>query len=148
MLLSAPEAPENLFQDFGTAQLVNGHAHITLDPTLSRNILVNEAHPLRVFVQLRGDCKGVFVSNETADGFDVTELQGGDSNASFHWTVTANRANQSFPDGTVWPFAEERFAPTLGPQETTIVKASRLDREGRTVRSEAAVGVATAEPAR
>ena len=148
VLLSAPEAPENLFQDFGTAQLVNGHAHITLDPTLSRNILVNEAHPLRVFVQLRGDCKGVFVSNETADGFDVTELQGGDSNASFHWTVTANRANQSFPDGTVWPFAEERFAPTLGPQETTIVKASRLDREGRTVRSEAAVGVATAEPAR
>ncbi|MBL7965216.1 MAG: hypothetical protein JNM31_15380 [Flavobacteriales bacterium] len=116
VLLSAPEAPENLFQDYGTAQLVNGRAHVTLDPTLARNILVNEAHPLRVFIQPRGACKGMYVTNETADGFDVVELDGGNSNAGFHWMVVANRANVVHADGTVWPFAEERFAVTQGPQ--------------------------------
>lgn len=119
VLLSAPEAPENLFQDLGTGQLVNGRAHISLDPTFARNILVNEQHPLRVFVQLRGDCNGVYVTNENAEGFDVVELQGGTSDAPFFWTVSANRANQSFPDGTFWPFAEERFPVTQGPQDST-----------------------------
>jgi hypothetical protein len=125
VLLSAPEAPENLFQDLGSGQLVNGRAHITLDPTFSRNILVNEQHPLRVFVQLRGDCKGVYVTNESADGFDVVELQGGTSSVPFHWTVSANRANQVLPDGTVWPFAEERFAVTQGPQTTESPAATQ-----------------------
>ncbi|MEO8591207.1 MAG: hypothetical protein ABI432_17645 [Flavobacteriales bacterium] len=116
VLLSAPEAPENLFQDYGSGQLVNGHAHITLDPTLARNILVNAEHPLRVFIQLRGDCGGVYVTNESGSGFDVVELQGGTSSTPFNWTVVANRANQTLSDGTVWKFAEERFAHTLGPQ--------------------------------
>ncbi|HRH39109.1 MAG TPA: hypothetical protein PK760_12225, partial [Flavobacteriales bacterium] len=116
VLLSAPEAPENLFQDYGTGQLVNGHAHITIDPIFSRNILVNEAHPLRVFIQLRGNCNGTYVTNESSTGFDVVELQNGTSNTSFHWTVIANRANQTLSDGTQWNFAEERFARTAGPQ--------------------------------
>jgi hypothetical protein len=111
VLLSAPEAPENLFQDFGTGQLVNGRAHIDLDPIFARNIAVSEEHPLRVFIQLRGDCNGVYVTNETATGFDVVELMGGTSNAKFYWSVTANRANVHHADGTVWQFAEERFAP-------------------------------------
>ena len=129
VLLSAPEAPENLFQDHGTGTLVNGRAHVTLDPTFSRNILVNEAHPLRAYVQLRGDCQGVYVTNETADGFDVVELQGGTSDAPFFWTVVANRANQVLPDGTVWPFAEERFARTEGPQE--VVQPEVVQRTAR-----------------
>lgn len=135
VLLSAPEAPENLFQDLGTGTLVNGHAHIALDPTFARNILVNDQHPLRVFVQLRGDCKGVFVTNETADGFDVTELQSGTSNAPFYWTVMANRANQSFPDGTEWRFAEERFAKTQGPQPLLATDAQQLSARARPVRT-------------
>lgn len=125
VLLSAPEAPENLFQDFGQGRLVNGRAHVELDPTLARNILVNEHHPLRAFVQLRGDCNGVFVTNETATGFDVVELNGGTSNVGFNWTVTANRANEVLPDGTVWNYAEERFAVTQGAQETMVVDAAR-----------------------
>lgn len=121
VLLSAPEAPENLFQDYGQGRLINGRAHVELDPTLARNILVNEQHPLRAFVQLRGDCNGVFVTNETATGFDVVELNGGTSNVGFNWTVTANRANEVLPDGTVWNYAEERFAVTQGAQETRAV---------------------------
>jgi hypothetical protein len=74
-----PEAPEVLFQDYGTAQLVNGRVHITIDPIFAKNIFVDAAHPMKVFVQLEGDCKGVYVTNKTANGFDVVELQGGTS---------------------------------------------------------------------
>ena len=116
VLLSAPEAPENLFQDHGSGTLVNGHAHIALDPTLSRNILVDGAHPLRAMVQMRGECNGAYVINGTSEGFDVVEFAQGVSNASFFWTVTANRADVTHPDGTVWRFSTERFAPTQGPQ--------------------------------
>lgn len=126
VLLSAPEAPENLFQDYGTGRLVNGKAYIRLDPNLSKNITVNERHPLRVFVQLRGDCKGVYVTNETAEGFEVIELQGGTSDTPFFWNITANRGNQTHPDGTQWKFAEERFARTAGPQSTHQLELKRL----------------------
>lgn len=125
VLLSAPEAPENLFQDYGQGRLANGRAHVELDPTLARNILVNEQHPLRAFVQLRGDCHGVYVTNETATGFDVVELNGGTSNVEFNWTVTANRANEVLPDGTVWNYAEERFAVTQGAQETRTLHVAQ-----------------------
>jgi len=117
--LSCPEAPENLFQDYGSGQLVNGRAHIELDPILSKNIVVDATHPLRVFVQLEGDCNGVYVTNKSAIGFDVVELMNGISNTSFTWTVTANRADEVLPDGSVARYSEERFAPAPGPVAKT-----------------------------
>ena len=105
-----PEAPEILFQDYGTAQLVNGRIHITIDPILAKNIFVDESHPLKVFVQLEGDCKGVYVTNKTANGFDVIELQGGTSNTAFSWTIVANRIDTRLPDGSVdSKFQDVRF---------------------------------------
>ena len=117
VVLSCPEAPENLFQDFGQGQLLNGKAHITIDPIFSKNIVVNDRHPLRVFVQLKGDCNGVFVINETATGFDVVELKGGNSNVSFSYFITANRADEILSDGSISPYSSERFAPAMGPQK-------------------------------
>ena len=45
---------------------------------------------MKVFVQLEGDCKGVYVQ-KGATGFDVIELQGGNSNVSFSYRVVAKR---------------------------------------------------------
>jgi hypothetical protein len=78
-----PEAPEILFQDYGTGELVNGKAYIKMDPIFTKNIHVNEDNPIKVFVQLEGDCKDVYVTNKTAEGFEVVELQGGTSNVPF-----------------------------------------------------------------
>jgi len=117
VVMSCPESPENFFQDFGKGKLVNGKIHIILDKVFTKNIIVNDQHPLRVFVQLEGDCKGVFVSNQTADGFDVTELQGGNSNVNFTWFATANRADEMLQDGTISKYSSERFAPAIGPQK-------------------------------
>ncbi len=50
------ESPEVKFEDYGEAQLVNGKAHITLDPVLAKNISINDKHPMQAFVQLEGDC--------------------------------------------------------------------------------------------
>jgi len=121
VVLSCPEAPENLFQDYGQGKLVNGKAHIDLDPILTKNIVVDETHPLRVFVQLEGDCMGVYVTNKSASGFDVIELAGGNSNVDFSWTVTANRADEVLEDGTIARYSSERFAPAQGPR-TRVVK--------------------------
>lgn len=115
--LSAPEAPENLFQDYGQGQLENGRARIELDPILAKNIVVNDKHPLRVFIQLEGDCNGVFVTNKTGNGFEVVELQDGSSNTPFMWSVVANRADEVLPDGSISRYAAERFPLAPGPLE-------------------------------
>ncbi len=118
--LTCPEAPEDLFQDYGSGVLVNGKAHIDLDPNLSKNIIVNDKHPLRVFVQLEGDCNGVYIANKTQNGFDVVELRGGVSNVSFSWSLTANRADEVLADGTISKYSNERFAPAPGPAAHTV----------------------------
>ncbi|MEN9399125.1 MAG: hypothetical protein RL632_226 [Bacteroidota bacterium] len=144
--LSCPEAPENLFQDYGVGQLVNGKVHITIDPIFAKNIVVNEKHPLRVFVQLEGDCKGVYVTNKTANGFDVIELNAGTSNTSFSWSIVANRADETLQDGSVSKYSDERFAPAPGPQQTVMQQAVEENMDVRTVPSEEPVsstGVST-----
>ena len=87
------EAPEILFQDYGIGELINGRACIKIDSIFSNNIIVTKEHPLKVFIQLEGDCKGVYVTNKTQNSFDVVELQNGNSNVPFSWTIVANRTN-------------------------------------------------------
>lgn len=125
--LACPEAPENLFQDYGAGQLENGRAHVIIDRIFAKNIVVNENHPLRVFVQLEGDCAGVFVTNKSGTGFDVVELDGGRSNSPFTYTIIANRADEVNPDGTIARYSDERFPPAPGPQPTRVQEAATMD---------------------
>ena len=110
--LHAPETPEFYFQDFGQGKLVNGKAHIDLDPIYAKNVEISEKHPLRVFIQLEGDenCKGVVVKNKTGTGFDVVELGGGNSNTTFQWFVTCNVADAKIGN-RISKFADLRFEP-------------------------------------
>jgi hypothetical protein len=138
-IMFAPEAPEIFFQDFGRGQLVNGRAHITLDPIFARNIVVNEQHPLNVFIQLEGDCKGVYVTNKTANGFDVVELNGGTSNVKFSYFVNANRADYIHPEtneliskheGVRFPVAPEPLPMgTVKHDEHTIIKNEDITKQ-------------------
>lgn len=107
------EAPEVLFTDYGTARLVNGRVHVTIDPLLARNIFISADKPLKVFIQLEGDCKGVYVTNKTAAGFDVIELQNGTSNTPFSYQLVANRADATDANGRVSSYANNRFP--IGP---------------------------------
>ncbi|WP_044403879.1 hypothetical protein [Lacinutrix sp. Hel_I_90] len=100
-ILHTTETPEILFEDFGIGKLVNGEAFIIIDPVLSRNIYVDDKNPMKVFIQLEGDCKGVYVTDKTKDGFKVKELGDGKSNVSFSWNLVANRADALNADGSL-----------------------------------------------
>ena len=89
-LLYAQESPEVWFEDFGEGQLSNGRTHIELDQLFLETVTIDENHPMKVFVQLEGDCRGTFV-NKNDTGFDVLELQSGTSNAAFSYRVVAKR---------------------------------------------------------
>lgn len=119
--LTCPEAPEELFMDFGIGQLVNGRTHITIDPDLAININVSEDHPLKVFVTPEGECNGLYVTNKSGSGFDVVELHGGSSNIPFSWQIVATRADEEIvrKDGTVdISICSARFPPAPGPLES------------------------------
>ncbi|OQA02350.1 MAG: Collagen triple helix repeat (20 copies) [Bacteroidetes bacterium ADurb.Bin408] len=117
--MTCPEAPEILFQDFGTGKLVNGKAHIEIDPVFSHNIQVDEKYPMKVFVQLEGNCQGVYVTNKSAKGFDVIELNNGTSGVPFSWTVVANRKDEFDAQGNlISKNLDTRFSPAPLPMAT------------------------------
>jgi len=89
--LSAIESPKNWFEDFGSAQLVNGSAVVALDPTFIQT--VDSEQDYKVFPVPNGDCKGLYVTNKTATSFEVRELGGGTSSVSFDYRITALRKN-------------------------------------------------------
>jgi len=93
--------PEPLLTDYGTGQLTSGFCHVELDPTYTYNISFDKNSDLKIFIQLEGDCNGVFVTNKTRIGFDVIELKGGKSNVSFSWSSIAKRNDLKDPSGKV-----------------------------------------------
>lgn len=103
LIMNCPESPENLYMDYGHGKLINGIAKVIIDPILSKNIIVDEGHPLKVFVQLEGDCNGVFVTNKTNNGFEVRELNNGKSNVDFTYSIVATHGNETYisPDGHI-----------------------------------------------
>ncbi|PWV56048.1 OmpA family protein [Chitinophaga sp. S165] len=126
-LLFCTEAPEVLFQDFGTGELTNGSAHIDLENLLTKVIRVDAKHPMKVFIQLEGECNGVYVTNKSAKGFDVKELQGGKSSVPFTWQIVASRADEVMSDGTVQSYSDRRFPVGPGPIPVTAASTEAVD---------------------
>ncbi|MBN1426220.1 hypothetical protein JXA88_16845 [Candidatus Fermentibacteria bacterium] len=89
-LMYCQESPENWFEDFGEGRLVNGRCRIELDPLFLETVTIGAANPMRVFTELGGDCRGVYVTRGTT-GFDVSELQGGTSSVPITYRVMAKR---------------------------------------------------------
>jgi hypothetical protein len=88
-MLYAMESPEVWFEDFGTAQLVNGQVTVTIEPLFLQTI--NAEVPYHVFVTPLGDCNGLYVTNKTATSFEVRELGGGTANIGFDYRIVAKR---------------------------------------------------------
>lgn len=120
VILVAPEAPEALFQDYGIGKLTHGKTYIKLDPILSKNISVSEARPMKVFIQLEGECNGVYVTNKSADGFEVIELNNGNSNVEFSYSIVATRANEVF-------YNKETGEPRVSDYSGRFVKRTGIE---------------------
>lgn len=88
-LLYAMESPENWFEDFGGGRLQNGVTTIQIDPLFAQT--VNTQIEYRVYLTPEGDCRGLYVTDKTANSFEVRELQSGTSNISFSYRIVAKR---------------------------------------------------------
>ena len=88
--VSCIESPEVWFEDFGEGELANGKSHIELDPLFLETVIINNQYPMKVFVQLNDDCKGVYVV-KGLEAFDVIENDNGSSNAKFSYRIIAKR---------------------------------------------------------
>ena len=120
--LYAVEAPENWFEDYGTGQLSRGSAVVQLEPTFSQT--VNSGDEYHVFLTPKGDCKGLYVTNETADSFEVRELGGGTASVAFDYRIIARRKgyeNVRLADKTK-QFENAANQPAPGPVKLAAVK--------------------------
>jgi hypothetical protein len=90
-LLYCQESPENWFEDFGEGQLVNGRIHVDLDRLFLETVTIDEANPMKVFVQLHDEASHGVAVRKGASGFDVVELENGRSNGTFDYRVVAKR---------------------------------------------------------
>ena len=87
--LYAVESPENWFEDFGSGQLESGSASVSFESVFAQT--VNLGTDYKVFVTPTGDCKGLYVTNKTATGFQVRELGSGRSTLTFDYRIVARR---------------------------------------------------------
>jgi hypothetical protein len=83
------QSPENWSEDFGSATLANGTATVSLEATFAQT--VNAGAGYHVYLTPNGDCKGLYVANKTASGFEVRELGGGTSSVAFDYKIVAKR---------------------------------------------------------
>ena len=82
------EAPDPWFEDFGKGKVANGKATVTLDKDF---VAVVKNDEYLVYLTPRGDSKGLYVTGQSATGFDVLEQQGGSSAVEFAYRVVARR---------------------------------------------------------
>lgn len=111
--LYSVQSPENWFEDFGSGALSNGSATVTLDPTFAQT--VNTGTEYHVFLTPKGDCKGLYVANESAAGFEIRELGGGNSSVAFDYRIVAKRAG----------FENVRLADVTTQLKKTVVPGRR-----------------------
>jgi hypothetical protein len=130
----AQESPVNVFEDFGSAQLVKGAAEVTIESLFAQ--AVNTSQPYYVFVTPNGDCNGLFVSEKKPGSFVVKELKGGKSNLSFDYRIVAKRKG----------YETVRMAPlktASSQQELQLVSPKGLDTLDKTVSALSVAGPET-----
>jgi hypothetical protein len=83
------ESPESWFEDFGIGKVRKGKGVVRLDRGFAA--VIGGGARYHVFITPRGDSKGLYVSRQRREGFDVQEQQGGKSSIEFAYRVVARR---------------------------------------------------------
>jgi hypothetical protein len=85
-VLCAVESPECWFEDFGRAEVNEGHAVVELDPDFAALIDTDDYH---VFVTPEGDSNGLYVSMRSPREFEVREQGGATNTVGFSYRLVA-----------------------------------------------------------
>jgi hypothetical protein len=89
--LYAMESPDNWFEDFGQAQLVDGKATVTIEPVFAQT--VNLSQPYHVFAMPLGNCP-LYIAEKTTMSFTVRALDGqtgASCDIAFDYRIIAKR---------------------------------------------------------
>ena len=105
--LYAVESPQNWFEDFGTGQLTNGAAVVTIEPVFAET--VNLADDYHVFLTPLGDC-ALYVSGKSPTSFTVQAMGGQTCAIAFDYRIVAKRLG--YEDVRL---AEGNIPPTVEP---------------------------------
>jgi hypothetical protein len=97
--LLCPESPEYWYQDYGSVEL---------DPILAEIIVVDPANPIRVFATPVNmlNFEGVTMTNQTATGFDLVELNGATHTGKLDYQLICKPKTN---------FGQGRFIQARGP---------------------------------
>lgn len=130
--LTCPESPEYWYQDYGTVQMTNGKATITLDPILADIIVVDEDNPIRVICTPMGMpyFNGITIMNQTKNSVEILELNGGTHSGKIQYQLVAKPKTN---------YGEGRFPQAPGPsylksdKEPLAAKATNQPNDGRKI---------------
>ena len=86
--LYAIESPQNWFEDFGSAQLVDGAVTVAIEPVFAQTVNLSDEY--HVFLTPLGDCL-LYVSEKTSQGFTVKAMGGGTCSIAFDYCIVAKR---------------------------------------------------------
>jgi hypothetical protein len=86
--LYSVESPESWFEDFGTGQLINGEAAITIEPIFAETVNLTEDY--HVFVTPLGDC-ALYVDGKSPASFSVRAMGGQTCSTAFDYRIVAKR---------------------------------------------------------
>ncbi|NSW45670.1 MAG: hypothetical protein HPY79_07645 [Bacteroidales bacterium] len=108
IMLTAPEAPEYWYFDYGTVEMKNGKAIIELDPILADIIVVNDEYPIRVFCTpiSMPYFNGVTVIKRTNNTIELIELNDGNHSGMLDYQLVVKPKTN---------FGEGRFPQAPGP---------------------------------
>ena len=130
--LTCPESPEYWYQDYGTVEMINGKATITLDPILADVIVVDEKNPIRVTCTPVGMpyFNGITIMNQTKNSVEILELNGGNHSGKLQYQLVVKPKTN---------YGEGRFQQAPGPgylkpdKEPLTAKAANQTRDGRKI---------------
>ncbi|MBN1889245.1 MAG: hypothetical protein JW850_14725 [Thermoflexales bacterium] len=86
--LYAVESPGVWFEDFGTAQLIDGEAVVTLEPVFAQTINLTETY--HVYLTPLGDC-ALYVADKGPTTFTVRAMGGQTCSVAFDYRIVARR---------------------------------------------------------
>jgi hypothetical protein len=106
--LYSMESPDVLFEDVGTAQLVDGQAVVPLDPIFAQTVNLEQSY--QVFLTAQGEAPVLlWVTAKTAASFTVrgVTLDGKAASSSFDYRIIAKRLG----------YEDVRLAPAADPTQ-------------------------------
>jgi hypothetical protein len=74
-------------EDTGEAQLVNGHAYVSISSDFAN--VIDQRTTYLVFITPEGNSRGLYVSDKSHSGFAVHENEGGHSTLAFSYRIVA-----------------------------------------------------------